>query len=171
MTALLSPNGTATGFVYRRRLERVHYPESSEAYAEAGFDPGHWNPDGVGFSARVIASITGVEERAELKSRLALFQHPTDQTRQDYFREIAWRVPEWDYTDETRDGQIVAVPAPGEGPDNWEAFDLLPTGVGAWLVETVRTIHLPKRKPWTRSTTATPIPDSTSPATTPPSPS
>jgi hypothetical protein len=134
--------------IYRRRTERVVYPESPEAYAESGFDPEMWREDGVGFWAKIICNITGAEERAELKSRLTLYRGAADETRQDYYREIAWRVPEWGFSTENAAGDIVRVPAPAENEDNFEASELLPYGVGAWLIEQVRTIHLPKRKPW-----------------------
>ena len=169
MSALaLSPNGAAPGLVLRRRMVRLAYPESPEAYAEDGFDPERWNPDGTGFWARVVASLTGMDERNEIELRIAFFRDPNDQTREDYYREIAWRVPEWGFATENDAGEVVPVPAPGEGDGNWRAFDLLPYGVGAWLVERVRTVHLPKRKPWTPSTTDSPTPTPSPQATTPP---
>lgn len=168
VATLQSPNGTATGLVLRRRTERLVYPASADAYAEEGFDPERWNPDGAGFWAKVVASLTGMDERNELQLRLAFYRDTNDQTREDYFREIAWRVPEWGYATENDAGDVVPVPAPGEmvpeqrhenganaavfserGHDlNWQAFDLLPYGVGAWLVERVRTIHLPPKARW-----------------------
>lgn len=163
-----SPNGVATGLVLRRRTERLVYPTSAEQYAEEGFDPERWNPDGAGFWAKVVASLTGMDERNELQLRIAFYQHSDDAHRDDYYRELAWRVPEWGYATENDAGDVVPVPAPGEGDGNLQAFDLLPYGVGAWLVERVRTIHLPKRAKWeTPSTTATPTPTIPSPETTP----
>lgn len=175
VATLTSPNGAVSGLVMRRRVERITYPESADAYAESGFDPERWNPDGVGFWAKVVASISGMDERNELKSRLAFLRTPNDQSREDYFRELSWRVPEWGFSTENVEGEIAIVAAPGEGDGNWEAFDLLPYGVGAWLVERVRTIHLPKRKPWRTETaseppltTDTPILTPTLPDPTPP---
>lgn len=171
--ATLSPNGTATGYVYRRRLERVSYPETPEAYAEAGFNPDLWESAAVGFSARVVASITGLEERTEIQLRSAFFSNATDESQADYYKELAWRIPEWNFATEGSDDTIVAVPAPGEDPDNWESLFLLPYGLLMWLMERVRTIHLPKRRPWAlppiASTTATSTPTAISPDLTPPS--
>lgn len=168
----LSPNGTATGYVHRRRLERIAYPESPEAFAEEGFDPAIWCPDAVGFTARIVASINGLEERQEREIREAYLAAPTDDTRRDYYKELAWRVPEWNFSTEGSDGEVVLVPAPGEHGDNWQAFDLLPFWVLTWLAARVRTIHLPKRPkleaPPTPSTTGTSTPTATSPDPTPP---
>lgn len=175
------------GFVHRRRYKTVVYPATIEDYvADGKYLRDGYREDYAGFSARMLASPNGAEERALSQAYFAfeLARRPKrddegtivekidpdrlQAAREDYLREVAWRIPEWNLEDENRDGELVTVPAPGESDDNWEALDVLPNTVMWWLIEEVRTAHLPDPLlPVAAGTTGTPTPTSTAPETTP----
>jgi hypothetical protein len=131
--------------VYRRRFKRIEYPASREEWEAGGYRPEAWDEDFAGtFWVKVLANPNGAEERMELKLRVEFLSNSTDDTREAYRRELAWRVPEWNYATENDDGEIVPVAAPGASPDNWNAFELLPSMVASWLTSEIQNAHRPK---------------------------
>lgn len=162
--ALTSPNGVAPGMVYRRRYKRVEYAPSPEAHEEMGYKPETWRDEYVGFWAKCLCNPRGEEERALMVTRLTFLkaslpprddegvvigvvdQDRLDLAREDFLKELAWRIPEWGYAEEDDDGNVKAIPAPGEHPDNWQVFSILPTVLMTWLVEEAREAHLPDPK-------------------------
>lgn len=67
-----------------------------------------------------------------------------ERTIEEYYQVIAGRVNAWEYEAENEAGEIVPVPAPGEGDDNWQAFLLLEPELAGWLLKQIRAAHLPK---------------------------
>lgn len=184
VATLASPNGVAHGMVYRRRYKRVEYPASPEAHEEAGYRPETWCEDFVGFWAKCLRNPRGEEERDLLVTRLDFLkasipprddegivtgvvdQDRLELTREEFLKELAWRIPEWGYAEEDDDGNVKAVPAPGEHPDNWRAFLILPTALMAWLIEEGLRAHLPdpKASPSPSTSAAPPAEETPAPA-------
>lgn len=136
--------------IYRKRYEWIEYP------TEKG-----WNLAYAGFRAKVLVNANGLELHEETKLFMASesarpvdTDDPTDSAelaaqelydaQEAYFRYVADRVPEWNYQAETVEGDIKAVPAPGESPDNWKAFYLLEWPLCIWLRSAIHYAHLPK---------------------------
>jgi hypothetical protein len=101
--------------------------------------------DYTGFRAKILRNPTASEVRAENKAFLDWInpKKPMN-SADDYYPAIASRVVAWEYEMPDENGDWVAVPAPGEQPDNWQAFLLLPPDLAGWLIRQVRTAHLPK---------------------------
>lgn len=133
------------GMVYRRRYKVVEYPATLDEWVAGGYRPEAWDEDFAGtFWAKILANPNGHEVRLESKLRNEFLTAPTEANREAYRRELAARVPAWGYATEGESGEIVPVSAPGEHPDNWEAFDLLPVMVASWLSNEIQSAHLPK---------------------------
>jgi hypothetical protein len=132
--------------IYRRRFKQITYPATIEEWEAGGYRPEAWDQDFAdgGFWAKVLANPNGADERMEVKLRFEFLTKPTDENREAYRRELAWRVSEWNLETENSDGEVVAVGAPGENPDNWEAFELLPPLVASWLTNEIQIAHRPK---------------------------
>lgn len=94
-------------------------------------------PEFDGFRARILANPTGGEVNHELEMFRSVLSNQA--TMDEYNQAIAERVIDWEYEN---DGE--RVPAPGESPDNWEAFYLLEPQLAGWLVNQIRTAHRPK---------------------------
>jgi hypothetical protein len=164
VATLQSPNGVATGMVYRRRYKRVEYATSPEQHEEMGYKPETWQADAVGFFALCLRNPRGEEERDLLQARLTFLragipprddegtvtgfvdQDRLEMAREEFLKELAWRIPEWGYAEEDDTGNVIAVPAPGEHPDNWKVFTLLSTALMTWLIEEACSAHLPDPK-------------------------
>jgi hypothetical protein len=190
--AATAPNGQQPGVVFAHRYAWVEYPwidpddEGLVDPDDRAFLP---NPDYKGFRVQVLTNPTGAEEIAERQARMATLagaradRAPDDasatekirafvefvaaQERKDelegrYLQAIAYRVRAWNALSADEEGNVVPIPAPGEAPDNWQAFRAIPSDLLAWVCETVRTIHLPKPMPIRSSspagTTAAPTP-------------
>ncbi len=176
-----SPNGVAHGMVYRRRYKRVEYAASPEQHEEMGYRPESWREEYVGFWANCLCNPRGEEERILLQTRLdflkasippmddegtvigAVDQDRLELARDEFLKELAWRIPEWGYAEEDDDGAIVAIPAPGEHPDNWRAFHVLPVALMTWLIDEAREAHLPDPKAWPSPSTPAAPPAEASP--------
>lgn len=164
VATLTSPNGVAHGMVYRRRYKRVEYASSPDAHEEMGYKPETWREEYVGFWASCLRNPRGEEERALLQTRLEFLkasipprndegvvvgtvdQAALEIAREEFLKELAWRIPAWGYAEEDDDGTVRPVPAPGEHPDNWRVFHLLPTALMTWLIEEAREAHMPDPK-------------------------
>lgn len=164
VAAALSPNGVAHGMVYRRRYKRVEYPASPEAHEEMGYKPESWSEDFFGFFALCLRNPRGEEERVLLQTRLDFLkaslpprddegqivgtvdQERLEFAREEFLKELAWRIPEWGYAEENDAGDVVPVAAPGEHEDNWQVFHILPTALMTWLIEEAKEAHMPDPK-------------------------
>lgn len=100
------------------------------------------DPDYTGFRARILANPTAGDVHGELEMRRSVLKQEI--TGDDYLQFLAPRVVEWDYRLEDVNGEIVDVPAPGENPDNWQAFRLLELSLHVWLCDQIRNVHVPK---------------------------
>lgn len=131
--------------IYRRRFTLVEYPSLDQWVADK-YRPEAWDQDfhDGGFWVRILANPNGHDVRTEAKLRAEFLFNPNDETRKAYHQELAWRVVEWNYVIENRDGVIAPVPAPGEIADNWEVFGLLPPMVASWLSTEIERAHVPK---------------------------
>ena len=96
--------------VYRKRYTSVIYP-SREQWIAAGYDPLHWDEDLYrdGFTFSVLANQTGYDERREFTLRFTYLREPSDANREAFRREIASRIPEWNFATENAAGKIVTI--------------------------------------------------------------
>lgn len=102
-------------------------------------------PDYSGFRAKILKNPNASEVRAEAQAFLDWINpQKKGSGPDDYYPVIAYRVIAWEFERMDDDGEIVAVPAPGEQPNNWQAFLLMPPDLAGWLIRQVRTAHLPK---------------------------
>jgi hypothetical protein len=117
---------------YRKRYEWVEYPTGED-----------WEPAYAGFRVKVMVNPNGSELHEE--TRLFLASEGANREAQDeYFQYVAERVPEWEYEAETVNGEMQAVPAPGESAGNWQAFYLLEWPLCIWLRNMIHFAHFPK---------------------------
>lgn len=151
-------------YTRRKRFEWIAW-EKPEGWADG-------DPDYSGFRARILANPTAgdVNHESELFGQIA--RNMRDQSLVDAYAEaLAERVPEWEYAEEDENGDVVPVPAPGEGAGNWQAFYLLDPGLFWWLIGQIRGAHLPKattRASQNVLTTVPEIPNTNTPDPAPP---
>jgi hypothetical protein len=150
-TKSLSQNGTA-GFLFAPEWVWVAYPALELVGDDLGDDPQYH-----GFRVEVLASLTGYKARehdvalraylAETRAAAADDDGPGIFAAEDrYLAALAWRVRAWNFRESNVAGEVVAVPAPGEGgPEGYQAFYLLPTALREWTVRVVREAVRPKR--------------------------
>ncbi len=146
-----------SGLVTFRIYEWREYP--TEPAEGAIFVP---NPHYAGFRVKLLVNPTKGEVRQEQQTFQSLGEGAA--TEEDWYRVVAPRVVAWSLMGEDIDGNETPVPAPGEHPDNWVAFDMLSPDVVTWLVTEIKTAHVPKRLPslptMTETEKPTPLPDS-----------
>ncbi len=130
--------------------DRVEYP----AEAPEGLT---WNPAYVGFWVDVRINADG---RMERHTRQLRRKAGTDDGLDEWCRYNAPRIAAWGFQTPNADGETVDVPAPGEMPDNWEAFLLLPLDLLGWVMDIIQVAHLQKLM-------ASLLAPATPPATTP----
>jgi hypothetical protein len=173
-TKSLSQNGTA-GFLFAPEWLWVAYPALDLVGDDLGDDEGYH-----GFTVEVLASLNGFKARehdvalreyvAATRTAVEANDLPAVDAAEDrYLAAIAWRVRAWNFRETNVAGEVVDVPAPGDG--GYEAFFVLPTALRAWTVRVVREAVRPKRtipRSSPAGTTDGPTPPPTSLAPTPP---
>lgn len=123
--------------IFKPRFEWVRYPAREDAGSG-------WNEEYDGFRVKVRTNPSMAELRHEQELYTAISTEEDGEA--DYLKEIASRVIEWDFSTEDIDGVVQPVPAPGQHPDNWQAFYILPVELLQWVILAIRTAHVPKAR-------------------------
>jgi hypothetical protein len=165
------------GLVYQRAYEWREYPETApkQQYREDPKDPESellerdapwWTPLAIGFRARILVNPLGGEVRHEAQAFIGALTKTGSEA--DHLKTIADRVVAWDYVQISETGERIPIPPPGD-PEHggWERFLDMPNDAMVWLVEEIRSAHLPKAPTTSKPAGST---ESTTPTTIDPEP-